>query len=177
MQKMRRYGRYVLRSSYGWARIASLRDSALRLERGQFETHWSKVSTQGTALLAFREIRALHFQKGPIGIEDTPHFGLFRALFLSSQGSLFSSALASYTQYMTLQHKMSALQLSQRLERTVELFKAFTTGAAFSVLVRPVKPRLWLISDGFHRAACIAAAGQSRVAVSIHFHPLRPGLR
>lgn len=103
------------------------------------------------------KLRFVHFQKGEIGVLESPHFK-FACAWLES-GEIESS----YRDYKFGQHESTESELNLFEDKFVRLIEACRSGNKIDhVEARPSLNGLFLVTDGIHRAAALAACRKSR---------------
>lgn len=102
------------------------------------------------------KLRFIHFQKGEIGILESPHFK-FACSWLES-----AEIESSYREYKLEQHESTKRELNLFEDKFVHLIEICRSGNKIDpVEARPSLNGLFLITDGIHRAAALAACRKS----------------
>ncbi len=157
------------RAACGYLQVMSRIGAEIVLERSVYDTEWSLISTRAKAVVNVDSIRVNSFQSGPQRLEQTPHYRFYLAILMGHSQLSVHLARETYLSYMRAQNKLLPHQCNQRLSKSINLINDFKAGAKLELLVRPFGYPLWMVTDGFHRAALLAAAGEQKISVRIHW--------
>lgn len=122
---------------------------------GNYDAVWSVFRPFGTKRLRLAELRARSFSGELLRLEETPHFFYARSILLGRRPP------RDWETYIFEQYHCGALEMRTRRERFEALIEVASSGQAkFEILVAK-EGDCYRIVDGFHRAAILAAQGES----------------
>jgi len=100
-------------------------------------------------------LRAVHAERGPIRIEDSPHYAYVRSIISRFDGQ-FSKE--DWLGYVRVHSAAGNKYVQEKMLRFDALIAASIRGAEFEIVVRwNSSLGVFLVVDGFHRLACVAA--------------------
>jgi len=132
----------------------------VRIERTKVRAGWGEPVGFFSLDSKVNLLRTVHVERGPIKIEDSPHYAYVRSV-MSGFDDPYSKE--DWLEYVRIYSSAENKYVQERIRRFDELISAYSQGAKFEIAVRwSSSLGVFLVVDGFHRLACVAAIDSGR---------------